>query len=930
MKPIKLTMTGFESYCEKTTIDFEKLNNSGIYLISGDTGSGKTTIFDAITFALYGEASGENRKEEMLRSDFADDQTPTEVELEFESNGKKYHIKRNPTYKRINKKGTGTTEEKSNAVLKFLSEEKVPVEGTKKVTNAVQEILKLQKEQFCKIAMIAQGAFQTMLLAGTEEKKKIFRELFDTSKYSILNDTLKTEKSNSQQNLETEKSKLKELFSILEIDENEQDYEELEQMKKTLIVGDDEIKILENLSKKIEENLKKIDLEYKKIQNEIKSNDIKIEKEKNRQLFIQQKEGTKIFLERKKKELDFLKVELDNAKENLSNKDKLVEKSTLIKESFPIYQKISEEESNLANLKQKILATTTQKTQSESEKIENDEKLKTEKENFEKLKNAGINKIKLQEELNQIEKKLEEINNLTDKISSFEKNQIEYENLVANFKQAEKTYTEIYQNYNEKRQLYNSEQAGILAQTLQEGFPCPVCGSTSHPNIAKKSQNAPTKQEVDKLEKESNEAKENSSEIAAKAKAAKAKTETFEEQIKIDTKKILSNFTFENLLDEIANLKKEISSEKDELNKIFSEKQTLLQNEQKNILEKEKIEKQIPILEAKSSELSKEILELEKQLASDNSTYKNSSDNLLEKKKNLEFSTYEQACDADKLLQQKISQLENDFYAANEKYNQCTDEISTKKGILENIENQLKTFPIQDLENLVSEKENQECKEKELLLQRDNLNSKKGTISSTILKIKEIAPKIPPLEAYNYMIQELYSITSGQTKDKISLETYVQIKFLDEITKHANLRLKVMTDNKYELVRRKEKTDGKSQYGLDFDIKDFYTGRERPVASLSGGEKFQASLALALGLADEIQKSSGGIKLDTMFIDEGFGSLDTDTLHKAMKALEDLSKNNKQIGIISHIAELEERISNKIKVTKDKISGKSSLVIIAD
>lgn len=216
----------------------------------------------------------------------------------------------------------------------------------------------------------------------------------------------------------------------------------------------------------------------------------------------------------------------------------------------------------------------------------------------------------------------------------------------------------------------------------------------------------------------------------------------------------------------------------------------------------------------------------------------------------------------------------------------------------------------------------------ELNEERDKVSGRKEKNKSSITRLENIFPELKKAQSHYDMIHSLYKVVSGNIagQTKLSLETYVQMIFFDNIIRRANLRLKIMTDGKYELRRRQEFTDKRSSLGLELNVKDFYTGRERFVESLSGGEQFQASLALALGLADEIQNSAGGIKLDTMFIDEGFGTLDSDTLNKAMKALEDLSKSNKLIGIISHVNELEDRIQNKIRVSKD-IFGKSFISI---
>lgn len=925
MRPIKLTMTGFESYLEKTEIDFDKLGTKGLYLISGDTGSGKTTIFDAITFALYGKPSGTNREAEMLRSDFADTDTPTEVEFTFESRGKQYRIKRNPEYQRKSKRGTGTTTEKANALLEFLTTGDTPVEGTTNVDEKVVKILKLKKDNFCKIAMIAQGAFQEMLTAKTEDKKKLFRELFATEKYKTLTENLKTENSAAERELSEKKkalsNALNELYAFSE--ENSR----IAEMKATGLVRQEDIAALEKYEKKTDDKLKILDSDFKSISEKIKKNEINLRQAEHKEELKKNLQVTKEEIAKKENSLKLLSEKLKVCEENLSKKTSLSEDATRLKDSLDDYQKINDEEKKLSHLRKEII-TLQEEIQNKKRQLEEKQsQLEKNKGLLKELDNAGLNQLELEQEckrLYEINKDANEILKLFDDLSFVEK---EHKKLTENLIEREKDTEEKQNEYDRKRRLYNAEIAGILAESLEEGKPCPVCGSLHHPEKALKSPAAPSKEQLEALEKNVNHLKEDCSFLAKEAGIKMERKTALEEQIRTNASKILSE-----LPEEIHAVSKKLEETISQTSRELESKNAELKEAKIKVQRKTDLEKEIPSLEEAVKALSEKIQGLEKETIEKESEKKNSENNLSEKKAGLKFEDMQKAASALKELNLKIQKIDADFKQAQEECNNCDRDIHAAKGKAEQITAEINTLPEYDLAKLSEEKNSLKNSQDKILSEKDNLLEARGRNSSAIKNIKEITPLIPVLEKKYEMINSLYQITAGtsNTDGKLSLETFVQIKYLDEITRYANARLKVMTDRQYELVRKTEKADNRSQYGLDFNVKDFYTGKERSVQSLSGGEKFQASLSLALGLADEIQNSNGGIKLDTMFIDEGFGTLDQDTLNKCMKSLEELSKDNKQIGIISHVEELKERIPHKILVTKDKLSGKSSLEIVND
>lgn len=912
MRPLKLVMTGFESYKDRTEINFEKLGNRGLYLITGDTGAGKTTIFDAITFALYGSSSGADRNVEMLRSHFADENTPTKVELDFEANGKKYNIIRNPEYERKALRGEGLTTEAANAELRI--EGQPPVTGLSKVNLEIEKILNLKKEQFCSIAMIAQGRFQQLLLSKKEEKERLFRELFHTEKYEKLQNQLKTDKGNAEKAVGELKVRLGEALSAIEVNEKDSEAEEINKIKSGRYVTEEELKVLSTFiakdEKLLSEILKKIsDTEKKldKVNEELQSGQVRAKLEEQYTLAekgLSEKIDALVGLTE-----TVLKTEKDAEKNPELEKEK-----TLLEASLKDYEEIFKTEMELKTLDAGIVSDEKELSNLELKKTEIEKELaKTKAEQIE-LKNAGQLAGTYEAALEKIEDEKNELSDIEKRIKGLR--EINKELVLAQEKVADANYAFEAANkiYSEKLRLFNLEQAGILAEGLQEGCPCPVCGSTEHPHPAVKSSEAPTQEELERAKDKADALSTSSSKLAVEAGQKKTEKEKAEEEINRLLKK-----HFESLTVYEENCEAELENRKVILTDEAAEKQAALIKENKDKARREEIEKTLPEYEKKLEAVKNNSSQLVSRISAAKAKLETERKNLNEKKGNLKYETLEEAKKHFSLLASQIEQIKNAEKLAHENKTNCEKEIEKLKGERDSLKSQLeKTKPV-DMDSLYNEKNKLLNVKDELNNQRDALNERKGLNQESVRKIIELVPEIDKAtERYN-MISALSEVAAGSSRGKSgkpSLETFVQMHCLDQINRRANLRLKKMTDNKYELRRRVEENG--AELGLDLNVKDFYTGRERNVQSLSGGEQFQASLALALGLADEIQDNAGGIKLDAMFIDEGFGTLDSETLNKAMRALEDLSQGDKIVGIISHVEELESRIPKKICVKKDE------------
>ena len=390
MRPTKLVMTGFESYKNRSEINFEDLGSKGLYLITGDTGAGKTSIFDAITFALYGESSGADRSAEMLRSHFADENTPTIVELDFEANGKKYHIKRNPEYERKALRGDGLTKETANAELSYPDDTqgRAPLSGVSKVNAEIENILNLKKEQFCRIAMIAQGRFQELLLSKKDQKQELFRELFHTEKYEKLQLQIKSDKSQADRDCNDLKLRLTEALARIEVSAADEDADKIEFIKRSSYIKEDDIYLLQTFAKKDEKLLEEVLKEISGIEKKLEKINAELQRGEARQKLEEQCQSAENTLEQKSMELEGLAGVLEAAQKEVEKSPELEKEQTLLEASLKDYKEIADSEAVLENLSEAIALDENNLRITEERKKQLEEKLEKNKAELNVLKNA--------------------------------------------------------------------------------------------------------------------------------------------------------------------------------------------------------------------------------------------------------------------------------------------------------------------------------------------------------------------------------------------------------------------------------------------------------------------------------------------------------------------------------------------------------------
>lgn len=914
MRPIYLKMSAFGPYAGSTVIPMEELGSKGLYLITGDTGAGKTTIFDAICFALYGAASGTNRESTMFRSKYAADDTPTEVELIFMHAGKEYRIVRSPEYMRPAKRGDGYTKQSAEAEL-HMPDGQI-IYKAKDVTVAVERLLGINKEQFAQIAMLAQGDFLKLLLADTKQRQEIFRELFKTSYYMILQTELDNSRKEIYSQFEDERKSVNQYISGIAVDEDDVNAIEVDKAKSGLMITEDIVELIDTL---IECDTKKrsgLDIEF----NEINVDLEKINKEIGAAVALEDTRNelskARVILEAKLPGEKELRQALGQAEAALKDKDRLIAEATEIGAELSAYDAVDELEADIKKTKESKeaeFALLEKKTQLSENKQSELNLLKKEQAEY---KDVSADIEKYRSELDKVNSEIDAYAELNEDYESYLVEVDNYSLAQEKYAEADAKLKELQGIYEAKDQAYRDGQAGILAASLKEGERCPVCGSTSHPMKAHIAVNVPSEKELKSAKSEAENAREEANAKSKSAGELKATVATKEDIIKKKSKKLFAS-------DAVEKIEELLKNANDKAIKSVSE----LENKIEMALAKEKrkndIDKLVPELEESITIIMGEITELKANQSAMKTKIEENTKQAEDIKKKLKFECKSEAKNKCDELNNAANNLQKEYDKAEAAANKATEEIVILKSQIESFEKSLNNAEQIDIETKRKEQENLLAKQSakidaiQVIASRIDTNEK---IKANILKK---SASITDIEKKLQWITALSDTAGGKLKgkDKIMLETYIQMTYFDRIISRANLRLMKMSGGQYELKRLGEATNSRIKSGLELGVIDHYNGSERSVKTLSGGESFMASLSLALGLSDEVQSSAGGIKVETMFVDEGFGSLDPESLNLAYSTLAGLTEGNRLVGIISHVSELKDKIDSQIIVTKEKSGG---------
>ena len=906
MRPLELTMSAFGPYAGQIHLDLSRLGQQGLYVITGDTGAGKTTLFDAITFALYGEASGAQRDTSMLRSRYADPETPTQVTLKFAYGDQVYQVTRNPEYERVKKSGTGTTMEKAGAVLELPDGRQILKKAD--VDQALQDIIGLNRKQFAQIAMIAQGDFLKLLLADTRERQQIFRDIFKTGYYQSFQDSLKVRTGLLKQEYDAIRIRLQQDMEGIQWPEEEMD-PQVEAARLGNLSVDEALMLLDTGIVRFEEQESALVQErnqWTSVRDHVAQ---KLNQEKRRENLARQRDQLIQDMDTAQREVETMKEALDQAKALEPRIDRWGQDAAAIEAQKDRYQerddlqtKVDAQEKRVRDSKIEI-DRLQQKVGDLTEKI-----IQTKKE-LGTLGSVDQDLVKTQHES-------EELEAISQDLEKLAEDQREYDKAKRAYLAAAEEARQMRDEVEWKRRAFNDQQAGIIAETLEDGKPCPVCGSIEHPRKAHKDISAPTQAEVEAAEKNEKRKQENANRLSAEAARLNGIVQALEQQLK---RRMEARFGDIEETDRPRAVEERLGQLDREVPRLKRLK-----------LRKEQLEEALPSYENDHETLRKR-LETEKadqaRVAAAVDSYKAQIEGL---QQTLLYASWKEALNEQKRLSQQIQDLKNSITRKTEDHQKAEKKVVEKKAAIAEMDRQLEECPVQDRTALEVQMEQAaqawETADQKLTRIHTILTTDQGIRDRITEKRDQLAAK----ETEYVQMKALSDTASGTLpgKEHIMLETYIQMHYFDRILNRANVHLMKMSGGQYDLIRQKRPITNRGQSGLELDVIDHYNGTTRSVRTLSGGESFIASLSLALGLSEEIQASAGGVRLESMFVDEGFGTLDEETLDQAVRALESLTEGHRLIGVISHVQALRERLDRQIVVRKDRNGGSRAEITV--
>lgn len=919
MRPVKLIMSAFGPYAGEQPLHLSDLGASGLYLITGDTGAGKTTIFDAITFALYGEASGDNRQSSMFRSKYALPDTPTFVELTFLYAGKEYTIWRSPEYERPAKRGDGMVLAKAQARL-TLPDGRV-IDNLKEVNHAVAEIIGIDRDQFVQIAMIAQGDFLKLLLASTEDRKKIFQKIFRTQNYQRIQLKLKDEMSKIRQQYDEMQLNVKHDFAGIKCADDSPNAASAQQARAMQLPYAEVEELLQTLLAQDRQTVDTSAAELKQVETKLDSITERLTMAKQQQEMQSSRAAAAAELAAWSLQLISRQQAMESAHARQTEIDALGKSIAALEAELPSYRELgnlrrthSELLQSMAAMAQSVEDHTAAVTRLHAELSTLNDELKT-------LADVAAEKATLDAQAETLRQARTALQELRSEFSALQEREAELRTAQHAYQARSAMAEQLRAEHDLKNRLYLDAQAGVLAEELRPGQPCPVCGAMVHPHPAVKPAHAPTKAELDQSRKAADKAEKDASSASAEAGRIQA---ICSEKRKAIEKAALSQLGLTDCTDLIQVL----ASKESAIASATAENLRKSREISAKITRRAELERIIPAKQAKEKQLTDELTALVSARAAKDAEEKTLGSQIAAQAQKLRFPSQADAqAEIDRQATEKVA-IENTLRAADAAYAEADKHVASLNAVIADADKTLQSHEQVDVEGEISRRTELSARKAELLRiiqqaeTRRNANS--DILRSATSRMRDLAEV-----QHRYTWMNALSDTANGTvskKEKIMLETYIQMTYFDRIIARANTRLMIMSGGQYELKRRREAENNRSQSGLDLDVVDHYNGSERSVKSLSGGESFKASLSLALGLSDEIQSNAGGVRLDTMFVDEGFGSLDEESLQQAMHALIDLAQGNRLVGIISHVSELKQRIDRQIVVTKDKSGGSHATI----
>lgn len=1046
MKPEKLTICAFGPYAGITEIDFSRFDGRGIFLITGDTGAGKTTIFDAIAFALFGEASGSSRTADIFRSDFAPPDQKTFVRLNFIHRSKYYSITRNPRYRRPKKSGEGTTDENADAEL--LLPDGGVISGYREVTSKVEDLLGINYRQFKQIAMIAQGEFLQLLLADSRDRADILRRVFNTCFYQDTQNLLKDREKAAKSSCDELGRRIVQITGTISCPEEEK-YEPLlnciagpdvhaaqkalpalaqlnrddlsrftalkaqtsalenriaslikaeEQARFTneafekLAVAQDRLGQLDAASQEMKSRKSALEAAEKACYRIKPLEDAWLREKKTADALREKIESLQTVVDTEKKALDAVEKDYEVQKQRTPEQEKLASEAGQITQTLPQYDRLEELSRKCAQLNAELTAAIRKLDALNTKKQETAREQEALTQKIEKSADVETRLADNRRACEKIREKEDALKELLSGITGLLRVHEEEKKLRLDYLEAERRFSQFNALTAESEKAFFREQAGILAADLKNGAPCPVCGSTVHPHPAIAAPGAPGRDELQKLKDRCAKLRDDLQTASEKTGKKSAEFKTGSEHLRQAAEKLFAGSPLPDTVGPLRELAKNELAVCAQQEKTFAEKAKELEAEAERRETCQKALKTAAENQAKAENAICGVMEGKEKLSSALGV---TNGELSALKKTLEFSDKEKARQKSVELSQKLDGLKRAFQAAEDAFRTAQSKLESDRALLcEYKQNLLDAVPAaeknnaaflqglssngfsdidayhealrnapnieswktsldayaaeyrsmeSDIERLSAETEGKKKQDTALLEEtRRGLTAEKAeaendrqTVAARLQANKATADmlekalsEMQKAEAEYSEVADLSKTANGELtgRQKLAFEQFVQASYFNRVIFEANKRLRLMSDGRFELIRREDAANLHAQAGLELDVLDYYTGKTRPVKSLSGGESFKASLSLALGLSDVVQSCAGGVEIDTMFIDEGFGALDEESLEQAMRILAGLASGNRLVGIISHVSELKERIERQIVVKKGLTGSRVEIV----
>jgi exonuclease SbcC len=914
MRPIRLTLSAFGPFAQQAEVDFTRFAQGGLYLITGDTGAGKTTLFDAITFALYGVASGTDRQGGMLRSDYAEPGTRTYVIFEFAHRGKHYKVERSPDYQRPKKKGEGTTLEKGGATL-WMEGQVLASKGSD-VTAEITALLGIDGNQFRQIVMIAQGDFRKLLQADSKERAEILRKLFNTQSIQQFQQRLKdlaTAEERDYRALCT--GILQEASRLQTLPDSPQG--ELQQRMATQEGG---VYLVGELIALVEEGLREDEQLLREEEAALTTQTDKLEVVNGqlalaKEALTRQRQIAQCTAELERLRQEAAKLEAQQA-DTQAKAQELEEARTALAQvegELPRYQDLTEAQDALHLAKTAHQCAQSQFAQETALLAENEETQRSLTQALAACENAQVECAEQGHALEQAKARVEQLGKLGDGLDQWTEEKKTLARLQQQFQAALQAKEKQNHQTQRSEQLFLASQAGVLAETLEEGMPCPVCGSLTHPAPAGREEDAPTQAELNRLKEVLRKTEEEATRRSVAAGKQKSRVETLSDHLYQQALALMPGVTREDWSVRLFPAWSQATVEAEEAERAYLAAQD-------QVAQRQQLAAKLESARIQGEELATRHKNCQALLTKTEADIRGYTEKAAALSQGLTYPDKATAQRRGKELSAQVAALEQLISGRKKAVEDCAQSIQRGEGTLSGLMSQQTQLPAEPLEELERRRDEEEALRRQIDGRRIQRSGRISCNRDCVRRLKDQSRQLEEKGRRCESLRKLSDVANGTRagKAKLPFEQYLQGAYFDRILQAANQRFTTLSSGQFRLVRSREAANQRSQTGLDLNVLDAYTGKERSVKTLSGGEGFLASLSLALGLSDVIQRENGGIRLDAMFVDEGFGSLDQDALNQAISVLGQLAGDRRLVGIISHVAQLRENIPNQIQVTRTR------------